>query len=96
MEYRVIIVNPEELMKIDGPFEKLLRKSTFASAILRVIFDEAHCISQWASFRGEYKDIGRIRWILGPDVVFMLASATLASLVLNDWVRRPTSLQSLL
>jgi superfamily II DNA helicase RecQ len=84
MKYRAIVVNPEELMKLDGPFERLLRKPAFISKLLGIIIDEAHCISEWGDFRKEYRALGRLRYILPRNVRFMLASATLPPLILKD------------
>ncbi|KAH9831739.1 P-loop containing nucleoside triphosphate hydrolase protein [Rhodofomes roseus] len=75
-KYRVIVVNPEELMKDGGGFERLWKNSSFTSKIISIVFDEAHCISIWKSFRPDYKNIHRLRYIL-PNVPFVLATATL-------------------
>jgi superfamily II DNA helicase RecQ len=49
-----------------------------------VIFDEAHCISQWGdTFRNEYAHVGKLRWFL-PDTPFYATSATLPVGVLED------------
>ncbi|EPS96958.1 hypothetical protein FOMPIDRAFT_34024, partial [Fomitopsis schrenkii] len=75
-KYRVIIANPEELMREGGGFEQLWKNSKFTSRLISVIFDEAHCISIWKSFRPDYKHLGRLRHLL-PHTPFFLASATL-------------------
>ena len=50
------------------------------------MFDEAHCISQWAGFRPDYQHISRLKYYLPNRVHFFAASATMPSLVLNDIV----------
>jgi superfamily II DNA helicase RecQ len=85
--YRAIITSPEQLMKPGGEFEKLLRNVNFASKLIGIIFDEAHCIVTWGAFRAEYKELERLRYILPCQVPFMVASATLTSDALRD-IRR--------
>ncbi|KAH9938065.1 P-loop containing nucleoside triphosphate hydrolase protein [Fomitopsis serialis] len=75
-KYRAIVVSPEELMKVGGGFEDLWNDEGFTSRIMSIVFDEAHCISTWKSFRQDYKNIDRLRYLL-PHVPFVLATATL-------------------
>ncbi|KAI0310478.1 P-loop containing nucleoside triphosphate hydrolase protein, partial [Amylostereum chailletii] len=82
--YRAIVVSPEELMKDGGEFESLLKKDTFTSRIISLVWDEAHCVSTWGDFRPEYKDARRLRYLLPPTIPFYLTSATLPSLILKD------------
>lgn len=70
-------------MKAGGEFEKLLRKSAFSELLLCVVFDEAHCITAWGSFRPEYRQIAQLRHRL-HDVPFVFASATFTSTILHD------------
>lgn len=83
-KYRVIVASPEQVMKPGGGFEKLFKQPRFRSQIMSVIFDEAHCISAWGEFRPEYKEVGRLRYMLPDNVPFAIASATLPSIVLSD------------
>ncbi|THH15200.1 hypothetical protein EUX98_g9501 [Antrodiella citrinella] len=80
----IVVVSPEQLMKPGGEFEKLFKNPTFASRIVSVIFDEAHCISQWGTFRPEYKEIERLRYILPKDTLIAVASATFSDKILSD------------
>lgn len=75
-KYRAIVINPELLMKEGGGFERLWKNQDFASRIISIIWDEAHCVSLWSAFRTEYRDAYRLRYLL-PHVRFVLASATL-------------------
>lgn len=70
-------------MKPGGGFEKLLRKPHFVSRVISVVFDEAHCISEWGTFRPEYKDIFQLRHRL-PRIPFVFASATFTPSILAD------------
>ncbi|KAG0694255.1 P-loop containing nucleoside triphosphate hydrolase protein [Suillus ampliporus] len=85
--YCGIITSPEQLMKPGGEFEKLLRNINFASKLIGIIFDEAHCIVTWGEFRPEYKELERLRYILPCQVPFMIASAMLTSDALRDICR---------
>ncbi|KAI0727952.1 P-loop containing nucleoside triphosphate hydrolase protein, partial [Fomitopsis betulina] len=82
-KYCVVIANPEELMKDGGGFEKLWKKEHFTSRIISMVWDEAHCISTWNSFRADYKKAYRIRYML-PKLRFLLASATFDTEIKND------------
>lgn len=64
-------------MKPDSSFEKLLKDPLFSTQIISIIIDEAHCICDWGDFRPEYKELGRLRYILPTTVPIMIASATL-------------------
>ncbi|KIK91018.1 hypothetical protein PAXRUDRAFT_150485 [Paxillus rubicundulus Ve08.2h10] len=62
LEYRVILVSPEQLMKPGSEFEKLLVKPAFVSHIISFVFDEVHCITSWGEFQLEYKELQRLRY----------------------------------
>lgn len=51
--------------------------------MISVVFHEGHCISQWGNFRPEYRQIHTLRYRL-PNIPFLVASATLPSLVIQD------------
>ncbi|KAF9788745.1 P-loop containing nucleoside triphosphate hydrolase protein [Thelephora terrestris] len=80
--YRVVITSPEQLMKEGGGFQQLLRKTRFASQLIAIVIDEVHCLKLWSSFRRDYQDLGRLRFILPDRVHFALVSATLPRSVL--------------
>ena len=48
-------MNPEELMRRGGGFESLFKNKTFADAIISIVIDEAHCVTQWGSFPTHWK-----------------------------------------
>lgn len=83
LSYRVVIISPEQVMKDSGGFEQLLKKPQFTAHIIGVVVDEAHCVSAWGEFRPQYKELGRLRYIL-PDIPFLIASATLSLEALQD------------
>ena len=64
-------------MKPGGEFERLLKDPLFSARIVSVIIDKAHCICDWGDFRPEYKELGRLRYVLPTSVPIMVASATL-------------------
>ncbi|KAH9009777.1 P-loop containing nucleoside triphosphate hydrolase protein [Lactarius pseudohatsudake] len=73
----------------DRTFKEIesLKFRRFVNKLRSVIFDEAHCISQWSGdFRPEYADMGRLHWLLPGHIVFHAASATLPRHVL-DYVK---------
>ncbi|OJT02516.1 ATP-dependent DNA helicase Q-like 1 [Trametes pubescens] len=79
--YRVVVVNPEQAFKSKGGFSKVWRKKDFTSRVISVVWDEAHCIFNWASFRTDYGDAGRMRNLLSAP--FHLPSATMPDPVFN-------------
>ncbi|KAF6751553.1 P-loop containing nucleoside triphosphate hydrolase protein [Ephemerocybe angulata] len=81
--YRVVIINPELLTSNESEMNNVLKKQEFTSKLMNIIFDEAHCISTWSTFRTAYSRVGMLRYML-PDVPFYVASATLPSPILND------------
>ncbi|KIL57950.1 hypothetical protein M378DRAFT_188349 [Amanita muscaria Koide BX008] len=83
-KYRVIVVNPEELMRPGGGFESLFKKKSFADKIISIIIDEAHCVSQWGSFRPEYRHIGSLRHLQRAPCTMMVTSATLTPWAISD------------
>jgi len=69
-------------MKDGGGFQRLLRKTKFASQLIAIIIDEVHCVKLWSSFRREFQDLGRLQFILPDRVRLGFASATLPRPVL--------------
>ncbi|KIO00025.1 hypothetical protein M404DRAFT_29853 [Pisolithus tinctorius Marx 270] len=53
-QYRVVVISPEQLMRPEGGFEKLLKNPLFVSWIISIVIDEAHCLTEWGEFRPEY------------------------------------------
>ncbi|KIK32303.1 hypothetical protein CY34DRAFT_27239 [Suillus luteus UH-Slu-Lm8-n1] len=87
LKYRAIAISPEQIMKPDGSFEKLLKNALFASRLISIIIDEAHCLTDWGDFCPEYKELGRLQYILPSMVPIMLASATLTKHSLSNAIR---------
>ncbi|KAI0674174.1 P-loop containing nucleoside triphosphate hydrolase protein [Trametes maxima] len=85
LKYRVVVVNPEEAFKLKGGFAKLWRNKEFVSRLIAIVWDEAHCVKYWASFRKDYGDAGRLRNILS-SVPYLMPSATLPEQVLSSVV----------
>ncbi|KAH6879608.1 P-loop containing nucleoside triphosphate hydrolase protein [Coprinopsis sp. MPI-PUGE-AT-0042] len=81
--YNAVIINPELLTDSDGKMNMLLRKPAFTDRLLSVVFDEAHCVSTWGTFRGAYLNLGMLRYMLA-DIPFYIASVTLPKAILND------------
>ncbi|KAK7682120.1 hypothetical protein QCA50_014706 [Cerrena zonata] len=82
--YHVVVVNPEVLMKEKGDFDKLWQKPHVTSRLLHFIYDEAHCVAEWAAFREEYKEVSIIRHILPKTIPVYVASATLPPPILEQ------------
>lgn len=74
------------MMKPEGEFEKILKDTHFASHIISIVVDEAHCLTDWGEFHPEYRELGWICFML-PSVPLLVASATLTTSAISD-VRR--------
>ncbi|KAB5592160.1 hypothetical protein CTheo_4425 [Ceratobasidium theobromae] len=80
--YQLVVAAPEYIAE-DSRFLRLWRSSAFTSQVKRLIFDEAHCISQWGDFRKSYKNLCFLRYIM-PLAVILVLSATLPPLILTE------------
>ncbi|KAH8978913.1 hypothetical protein EDB86DRAFT_2815350, partial [Lactarius hatsudake] len=77
LKYRVIITGPECVLN-DQRFLEHWKLKKFVNRLRNIIFDEAHCISQWSGdFCPNYTELGRLCWLLPGHVVFYTASAML-------------------
>ncbi|KAJ7017638.1 hypothetical protein C8F04DRAFT_978925, partial [Mycena alexandri] len=83
-KYSVVVTNVETLMQQDGGFEKLWKKPDFTSRLISLVWDEGHCVSKWAGFRPEYKEVNRLRYLIPRTIPFVIVSATLPPAVLSD------------
>lgn len=85
--YRVIITNPEMLLRPGKTgFIALFKNPEFTARLLDIVIDEAHCVSQWGSFRPEYKELRRLKHFV-RGIKFHITSATLPKPVLTDVLR---------
>lgn len=82
-KYKVVVINPELLLGHPA-IMKLWTSKKFRNRILNFIFDEAHCISQWASFRKQYQYVGNLRYIINEKIPFYSVSATLPDAILGE------------
>ncbi|KAG6808474.1 hypothetical protein H0H92_004013 [Tricholoma furcatifolium] len=82
-KYRAVIINPELLMDRDEVM-KLWTKVHLTNRLLYLVFDEGHCINQWAKFRKNYLRMGDLRFIIPVTIPFYVASATLPTPILAD------------
>ncbi|KAJ3495027.1 hypothetical protein NLJ89_g10694 [Agrocybe chaxingu] len=87
LQYQAVIINPEQAVKEGGHFERIAKNPGFAGKVISTIFDEAHCIGAWGTFRPEYSQVGRLRLFLPKSIPVVLTSATLPELVFHDVLR---------
>ena len=71
-------------MRPNGGFEALLKDRIFNSSLISIVVDEAHCISQWGSFRHEYRDLGCLRFLQRKLCPILATSATMPAAVIED------------
>ncbi|KAH8979614.1 hypothetical protein EDB92DRAFT_1806327, partial [Lactarius akahatsu] len=83
LKYCIIITSPERILT-DQCFLDLWKSKRFINKLWSVIFDEAHCISQWSGdFQPEYADVGRLHWLLQGHIIFYATSAMMPHHVLD-------------
>ncbi|KIK74531.1 hypothetical protein PAXRUDRAFT_175473 [Paxillus rubicundulus Ve08.2h10] len=80
----VIVVSPEQIMKLDGEFEQLSKNPLFVSRLISIVINEAHCLMDWGEFRPEYRELGQLRYILPSALPLLVASATITKSTLCD------------
>lgn len=70
-------------------FSKLLRSGDFTQKVCTIVIDEAHCVSQWGeSFRKKYSELGKLRSYVPDSVPFLVTSATLPPIVLDEVLQK--------
>ncbi|KAI5983341.1 P-loop containing nucleoside triphosphate hydrolase protein [Pisolithus albus] len=83
-KYQVIVISPEQIMRPEGGFERLLKSPLFVQRIISIVIDEAHCLTDWGEFRPEYRELGRLRYVVPRSVPLLVTSATLMTSTLRD------------
>ncbi|KAJ3476844.1 hypothetical protein NLI96_g10880 [Meripilus lineatus] len=86
-KYRVVVINPEKALGSKSVFERIWRNPAFTSKIISVVWDEAHCITSWGSFREEYAEAGRLRDMLPRSIPYLVPSATLPEATCEEVMR---------
>ena len=90
-EFSVVYATPEKLLT----WQHGLRELVSCSQIACFAVDESHCVSEWGhDFRPDYRRLGELRSVIGPNVpwVGLTASATVtvqADIVRNLRLTRP-------
>ncbi|KAI6004190.1 P-loop containing nucleoside triphosphate hydrolase protein [Pisolithus albus] len=83
-KYQVVVISPEQIMKPDGGFERLLKNPLFTQCIISIIIDEAHCLTDWGEFRPEYRELGQLQYVVPMSVPLLVTSATITKGTLRD------------
>ena len=84
----MVFTSPE--MCLEHPqFSKLLRSGDFTQKVCTIVIDEAHCVSQWGeSFRKKYSELGKLQSYVPDLVPFLVTSATLPPIVLDEVLQK--------
>ncbi|EJT98732.1 ATP-dependent DNA helicase [Dacryopinax primogenitus] len=81
---RLLYITPEKLASAE--FSKLMMKVYDNRQVMRLIVDEAHCITEWGwDFRPEYRTLGNFRQKY-PEVPIMALTASATAAVQDDIV----------
>ena len=80
----IVIISVEQIIKDGGGFEWLLKKLLFISNLIGIVINKAYCISTWGEFCLEYRELGKLKYLLPMDIPFLITSATLSSEALRD------------
>ncbi|KAH9914882.1 P-loop containing nucleoside triphosphate hydrolase protein [Epithele typhae] len=81
-KYRVVVVSPEAALKTGGNFERLWKSKSFLSNLISVVWDEAHLLKSWSSFRPDLGEASRIRNMIPLSIPFLLPTATMPTHIL--------------
>lgn len=91
-ELHLLYVSPERILRSNA-FRNFLRDLGQAGAVKRVVFDEAHCLSEWGhDFRPDYGKVKGAMRELGIDVPISAFTATAAPTV-RDEIQRMLDLK---
>ena len=72
-ETAVLLFSPESFLKQENIIKHLIVKDRLSFITL----DESHCLSNWKSFRGSYKELGIIqKWIKNKKIPMLCMTAT--------------------
>lgn len=82
----MVVVNPETAFRHAGIFEEVWKATRFISKLISVVWDEAHLITGWASFRPDLGEGNRLRNLIPGTIPFVLPSATMPQDVLNETI----------
>ncbi|KAI0073017.1 P-loop containing nucleoside triphosphate hydrolase protein [Panus rudis PR-1116 ss-1] len=83
-EYQILLISPE-MVQSRSFMNRVLRNSKFASRVLSMVVDEAHCISHWgADFRKKYGTLGVVRAFLPRSASVVAMTATLTARTRRD------------
>lgn len=52
--------------------------------MISMVWDEAHCVAAWGSFRPDLAEAGRMRNLLPPQMSYLMPSATLAQPIRDE------------
>ena len=74
-------------MKPDWEFEQLLKNPLFVSQIISIVIDEAHCLTDWGEFQPEYRELGRLRYVLPSTLPLLVVSATITKSTMDNITR---------
>ncbi|KAI0741660.1 P-loop containing nucleoside triphosphate hydrolase protein [Daedaleopsis nitida] len=83
LQCRVVVVNPETALKLGGVFERVLKDRGFLERLISVVWDEAHLMTAWSSFRPELGQATTLCNLIPNSVPFLLPSATMPQHVLD-------------
>ncbi|KAH6876462.1 P-loop containing nucleoside triphosphate hydrolase protein [Coprinopsis sp. MPI-PUGE-AT-0042] len=86
--FQILLISPELLLSRRF-IDEMLRDKAFTSRILAMVVDEAHVVSHWgAGFRKRYGELGMVRAFLQRGTPVVAMSATLASRVRRDVLKK--------
>ncbi|EJD48115.1 P-loop containing nucleoside triphosphate hydrolase protein, partial [Auricularia subglabra TFB-10046 SS5] len=73
------VLGPPEILNSDRRIRRLFKDQGFSERFSRYIFDEAHCVLDWNSFRPEYQNFDLMRSVLPSHARIFCCSATVTN-----------------
>jgi len=82
-QYQAVFMSPEILFE-SGHYMNLWDNEGWKDRLLAIIIDEAHCVSNWKTFRNSYLSIKELQYKVRDTTCFIALSATMPATILAD------------
>jgi ATP-dependent DNA helicase RecQ len=83
-DFAIVYATPEKLMSWQSGLVQLMK----SAQVVCLAVDESHCVSEWGhDFRPDYRRLGQLREITGPNIPWIALTASATAVVQSDILR---------